>query len=242
MPRATRALIARITPARAGKSRFLPLCSAAGGDHPRACGEKFFLLRLLPRRLGSPPRVRGKELPSRARSSPGGITPARAGKSHGRRMENCVARDHPRACGEKWVGIDTPRLMWGSPPRVRGKGTHRTARDLPSRITPARAGKRIFVNSSNCLTRDHPRACGEKPAVWDRIEQSQGSPPRVRGKVDATIPIAMYGWDHPRACGGFLFRHNSLLSGITPARAGKSEPVSRSIRPSGDHPRACGEK
>ena len=50
----------RITPAYAGKS-----CPAVYGnrlaqDHPRVCGEKVAIARLLPCLLGSPPRMRGK--------------------------------------------------------------------------------------------------------------------------------------------------------------------------------------
>ena len=70
-----------ITPAYAGKScRACPAASGAG-DHPRVCGEKLFqspLLRLL---LGSPPRMRGKELLAADDLQTLRITPACAGKS-----------------------------------------------------------------------------------------------------------------------------------------------------------------
>ena len=48
-----------ITPARAGNSQSRPRYSAAGGDHPRACGEQFLPPCRYGRLLGSPPRVRG---------------------------------------------------------------------------------------------------------------------------------------------------------------------------------------
>ena len=54
-------VMARITPAHAGKSltRFLHLKEFP--DHPRTCGEKLFIPCLLPKYEGSPPHMRGKE-------------------------------------------------------------------------------------------------------------------------------------------------------------------------------------
>ena len=50
-------------------------------DHPRVCGEKFAeKLTRIPEK-GSPPRVRGKAVPSGAAVGAVGITPACAGKS-----------------------------------------------------------------------------------------------------------------------------------------------------------------
>ena len=53
-------LAQRITPARAGKSYGRTTIRAEGWDHPRACGEKSFLVFPKSLSLGSPPRVRGK--------------------------------------------------------------------------------------------------------------------------------------------------------------------------------------
>ena len=106
---------------------------------------------------------------------------------------------------------------------MRGKGCDTFQRGAGGRITPAYAGKRVCCISRPRLRRDHPRVCGEKGS-WRHIEhQTQGSPPRMRGKVHA-----------PSRC--------SLLSRITPAYAGKR----RCGRCAGgvpwDHPRVCGEK
>ncbi len=51
----------RITPAHAGKSDLRDEDSECFRDHPRACGEKekWYLSKVY--RLGSPPRMRGKE-------------------------------------------------------------------------------------------------------------------------------------------------------------------------------------
>ena len=49
-----------ITPAYAGKSACKSACDFSNGDHPRVCGEKHLRFRMLPRCVGSPPRMRGK--------------------------------------------------------------------------------------------------------------------------------------------------------------------------------------
>ena len=54
-----------ITPAYAGKSGLRSKVERNDGDHPRLCGEKEKIVRLLPSKWGSPPPMRGK-----ARSSP----------------------------------------------------------------------------------------------------------------------------------------------------------------------------
>ena len=50
-------------------------------DHPRVCGEKRPLLKLIESIMGSPPRVRGKEMKQVSALVNDGITPACAGKS-----------------------------------------------------------------------------------------------------------------------------------------------------------------
>ena len=51
-----------ITPACAGKRATAQIFRNLYGDHPRVCGEKFYVDEVLPGETGSPPRVRGKEL------------------------------------------------------------------------------------------------------------------------------------------------------------------------------------
>ena len=93
----------RITPAYAGK-RY----SAAGGsgrwqDHPRLCGEKRCPLWCPLRFRGSPPPMRGKEMPLGQGVLHFRITPAYAGKRCGVLSKKAMTKDHPRLCGEKSV-------------------------------------------------------------------------------------------------------------------------------------------
>ena len=80
-PERLRQLSGGITPACAGKSAGGHRTGGMAGDHPRVCGEKSLSTRASIRRLGSPPRVRGKDRSERNQRLCGGITPACAGKS-----------------------------------------------------------------------------------------------------------------------------------------------------------------
>ena len=213
----------RITPACAGKSCPLPRRTVSVRDHPRVCGEKRPEWKNEVELVGSPPRVRGKDAIQRHPSCGFGITPACAGKRRTDSKTTLSHEDHPRVCGEKLHSLSPQLCVHGSPPRVRGKVDAATLTLKARGITPACAGKRLLPCCFWRLHRDHPRVCGEKrtrQAVWT---QCGGSPPRVRGKV----VLLLVGW---------------LLSGITPACAGKSVWQRLRPEPARDHPRVCGEK
>ena len=193
----------RITPARAGKTLPAPVCIRRRRDHPRACGENVTNSGTAGAAVGSPPRVRGKHDLITTRIREIRITPARAGKTRCTPGPCQSHRDHPRACGENYSYSLFPRLSVGSPPRVRGKHKSLHTPVCPYRITPARAGKTTSCWEVSRHDEDHPRACGEN-ATGDMLRIAlQGSPPRVRGKLDT--------W----RAGGIAFW-------ITPARAGKT--------------------
>ena len=100
-PAQSQGLVARITPAYAGKST----------QRLYDAGAQF----------GSPPRMRGKVvLPAQFRGH-SRITPAYAGKSLAQSSAKQVSKDHPRVCGEKSHRCCFLRSVLGSPPRMRGK-------------------------------------------------------------------------------------------------------------------------
>ena len=156
-------------------------------------------------------------------------------------------------CGEKRTSYAVQQLDQGSPPHVRGKAPRLPQWAPITRITPACAGKRELSILVYCVSEDHPRMCGEKPAAGSKKERKTGSPPHVRGKalclkgsrLDAGITPACAGKrlhgrpsscqfrDHPRMCGEkLLYQTSSSLSPwITPACAGKRLKRSRSIVP-----------
>ena len=192
-------------------------------DHPRVCGEKCCLQGPYLRRLGSPPRVRGKVRLRLTYYTPSGITPACAGKSAPTTAATRCIWDHPRVCGEKGDFYKMAMENQGSPPRVRGKDKVNCASVGRSGITPACAGKRLWSLLFFTPLWDHPRVCGEKCLHSEQYLFVGGSPPRVRGKV-----LGRPG-DRSQA-------------GITPACAGKRCAQGSGGGANRDHPRVCGEK
>ena len=172
---------------------------------------------------GSPPHVRGKVLKILYALRANGITPACAGKSEAGRSNAEQRQDHPRMCGEKDVTLLDDSHEKGSPPHVRGKGIHLATVLVDHGITPACAGKSVFVCFFGAKPEDHPRMCGEKSGLFWRQTGYAGSPPHVRGKANGT----------PRR------RYSSR---ITPACAGKRCRKPRCWCRWWDHPRMCGEK
>ena len=152
----------RITPACAGKRRPHPTISCVDQDHPRVCGEKVLAMALKRRRMGSPPRMRGKGSEEKLSSQSTGITPACAEKSFSLHASTAACGDHPRVCGEKLRRLRLGRRLWGSPPRVRGKVIFALPCSSSAGITPACAGKRGGHCSWAKRSLDHPRVCGEK--------------------------------------------------------------------------------
>ena len=147
------------------------------------CGEKFWAFFSRFPCVGSPPRVRGKEIRHPAHQHLPGITPACAGKRCDSNTRSSCGRDHPRVCGEKLLHQPILPSHLGSPPRVRGKaGDARINAPAPG-ITPACAGKRNPHPSGCASIRDHPRVCGEKIWAARFAVASRGSPPHMRGKV-----------------------------------------------------------
>ena len=135
------------------------------------------------------------------------ITPAYAGKSRRTTPVTSWQRDHPRVCGEKLLLSSKSAILWGSPPRMRGKVIDDYLVSILDRITPAYAGKSTWRRRWKYQVRDHPRVCGEKVFVCVCVHDIAGSPPRMRGKV--------FGLFCPK-----------VRVGITPAYAGKRRAVS----------------
>ena len=180
--------LTRITPAHAGKRRSIGRLSQPTRDHPRVCGEKCSSVRSASHRRGSPPRMRGKDLPFTCDCESTGITPAYAGKSMGALIADAAERDHPRVCGEKMVSMIPHRRSRGSPPRMRGKELRVETCFSHDGITPAYAGKRVAGGFRPGTTQDHPRVCGEKSRPGVVANSIKGSPPRMRGKETVMTP------------------------------------------------------
>ena len=166
--------------------------------------------------------MRGKQIVDTHNVDNAGLIPAHAGKTNGFGAHAKRCRAHPRACGENKLLIRIMSIMLGSSPRMRGKPTvlERTLSDVG--LIPAHAGKTHPGAGTGCLATAHPRACGENRG-YDTVEPcTNGSSPRMRGKL-ATLVAAR------------------RTAGLIPAHAGKT-PCSPPARPAHRaHPRACGE-
>ena len=195
----------------------------AAGDHPRIRGEKLSILPIENRLIGSPPHTRGKDECRRLGRARRGITPAYAGKSSPPAGLRPRPRDHPRIRGEKAAAGRRCPAAQGSPPHTRGKESEIAQMLGRSGITPAYAGKSLFLKMRRQCRRDHPRIRGEKYSALMYRDGAWGSPPHTRGKAVSSVSCC-------------------VSPGITPAYAGKSDVVHQPAGADGDHPRIRGEK
>ena len=187
------------------------------------CGEQPCPSYWLDQNRGSPPRVRGTVCALDGSVGQLRITPACAGNSGRYGSPGRSRRDHPRVCGEQPISIETPRILSGSPPRVRGTVVIYIFVSQQKRITPACAGNSIRSEIFCRLKKDHPRVCGEQLLVISIWTRMMGSPPRVRGT-------------------GYRLTVGRYFCRITPACAGNSRGHTHFRVPAQDHPRVCGEQ
>ena len=80
-------------------------------DHPRVCGENFYVVYLISGRAGSPPRVRGKHRENPQNEEKKRITPACAGKTRTAISVLPEKQDHPRVCGENFMPYHAPYFV-----------------------------------------------------------------------------------------------------------------------------------
>ena len=142
-------------------------------------------------RLGSPPRMRGKQTATDYDPYLHGITPADAGKTHCTPRPTRSREDHPRGCGENAQIFRRVASGLGSPPRMRGKPFSINLANIIPRITPADAGKTCSFLFVECVYKDHPRGCGENFHRFLYADTDSGSPPRMRGKRMLQVCITL---------------------------------------------------
>ena len=152
-----------------------------------------------------------------------GIIPTRVGtRKHILTLVN-GNKDHPHACGDKWLERFGKSMDWGSSPRVWGQALPSPYYTNKARIIPTRVGTSAGSCYGKDLREDHPHACGDKSGTPLHNHRSLGSSPRVWGQVIV------------------CFFH-SLRNGIIPTRVGTSESEKRDTAQKWDHPHACGDK
>ena len=185
---------------------------------------------------GKPPE-QGREVPQQ------GLIPAGAGQTH-----------HVK---------DDAHLFPGSSPRVRGKHQSSVGKRLGAGLIPAGAGQTAVRVGIVCGGRAHPRGCGANRARATTMFATDGSSPRVRGKlVAAAFPDAPPGLipagagqtpdskrhtpghrAHPRGCGANQAGHASSMlgSGSSPRVRGKRDSEVRPVGKQGLIPAGAGQ-
>ena len=125
-------------------------------------------------------------------------------------------------CGKDASMLSMTTEYLGSPPRVRERLRRDDTQRDAYRITPACAGKTFQQLLAQISEQDHPRVCGKDKRRGEARRLHQGSPPRVRERLN------------------MLNVHRAFL-GITPACAGKTVVVAVVGDKLRDHPRVCGK-
>ena len=90
-----------------------------------------------------------------------GIIPAYAGNTRSFGVLSCLARDHPRVCGEHGRRVGGQDGFRGSSPRMRGTRRFDFEDSKIAGIIPAYAGNTEYERSLCPMCGDHPRVCGE---------------------------------------------------------------------------------
>ena len=133
-----------IIPACAGSTFGGELVGEIRGDHPRMCGEHRSQVRLVAKRLGSSPHVRG------ALCCP--------------RVQSMRLWDHPRMCGEHSEPTLPIAPRMGSSPHVRGAPPQIADNVLHPGIIPACAGSTWSLRSNFIRDRvSSPHVRGARP-------------------------------------------------------------------------------
>ena len=71
-------------------------------------------------------------------------------------------KDHPHACGDKFLPMKACMQMSGSSPCVWGQVCTIFYCFIKSRIIPMRVGTSCTRFCNRAVARDHPHACGDK--------------------------------------------------------------------------------
>ena len=213
----------RIIPTRVGTSDSTLDDLTIFKDHPHACGDKLQMNIYTDRNTGSSPRVWGQDWIQGKTERYERIIPTRVGTSDVDVFFNPFFRDHPHACGDKFVSLYTLKPLMGSSPRVWGQVTEDNYTYALTGIIPTRVGtSREFITRTE-TKKDHPHACGDKSFLISRAQYFPGSSPRVWGQV-------------------FYVFLRFFLCRIIPTRVGTRISSSSYSVIGKDHPHACGDK
>ena len=130
----------RIIPTRVGTSYSNVTQFVKPWDHPHACGDKDSKRFFRAPTAGSSPRVWGQVHGYIGCNDKGGIIPTRVGTRSLWIFRNFRTKDHPHACGDKFISFSGIVSSPGSSPRVWGQASQIMCTDEYTRIIPTRVG------------------------------------------------------------------------------------------------------
>jgi len=173
----------RDTPTCVGKSTRMANVTCNNKGHPHVCGEEDVKPRLELLSWGTPPRVWGRAMLYAVVYRQWRDTPTCVGKSNWRKTTQGSKGGHPHVCGEEYVNKTITGDYQGTPPRVWGRGVfcHFCFDCLGD--TPTCVGKRFLCLEHNFRVERHPHVCGEEVGIPCFLRSSEGTPPRVWGRV-----------------------------------------------------------
>ena len=132
--------------------------------------------------IGSSPCVWGQVSKTGTVVNDGRIIPMRVGTSSTVRSSRQALRDHPHACGDKFLLATHGQQTRGSSPCVWGQDAPFVCMVVDKRIIPMRVGTRFDALSDKMSAEDHPHACGDKRLNAFLIFWGEGSSPCVWGQ------------------------------------------------------------
>jgi|GEM_PF-49196 len=215
--RADRGLI----PARAGRTPPTPRATWPGRAHPRSRGADLVDISEMWSWLGSSPLARGGPHLLPVSDLCAGLIPARAGRTGNRRRPRSPSWAHPRSRGADEGDCSAVTSGLGSSPLARGGRPLVDGLELFDGLIPARAGRTRTPASSATTARAHPRSRGADITPTSPTTPARGSSPLARGGPELV-----------------LSRHR--LSGLIPARAGRTVWSSSTLAATRAHPRSRG--
>ena len=176
------ALMGRLIPAWAGKTRLATKRARRSTAHPRVGGENQLCWSSSSLMPGSSPRGRGKPAHVTQNTFFRGLIPAWAGKTERGATLPRAFPAHPRVGGENIRRPAHVTQNTGSSPRGRGKPPRVHDSRFHLRLIPAWAGKTGCRRPLPWQAPAHPRVGGENQAIAFPLAQFGGSSPRGRGK------------------------------------------------------------
>ena len=192
----------RFIPTHVGKATYTTSAVYSPPVHPHACGESV--------------RVSIRACLSRR------FIPTHVGKACSIGWRPIRPPVHPHACGESVARKLREDQKVGSSPRMWGKRVQINSVGMDHRFIPTHVGKADIDLLRITPAAVHPHACGESLAWVGVILRSNGSSPRMWGKLplpDRDLPSRRF----------------------IPTHVGKARPLRPPAAPLSVHPHACGE-